>query len=107
VVTIGGQETALFLSRGAWLARALGADRLLRLKVIPISIALPWILNVGDLLGHIPLPAKITIEVLAPIDLREQFGQNPDVDEVYDHILGQMQITMNALAAERTFPVLG
>ena len=27
--------------------------------------SLPWILNVGDLLGHLPLPAKITIEVAA------------------------------------------
>ena len=39
-------------------------DRLARLKVLPISIAIPWGLNVGDMLGHIPLPAKITIETL-------------------------------------------
>ena len=107
VVTIGGQETALFLSRGAWLARALGADRLLRLKVIPISIALPWIVNVGDLLGHIPLPAKITIEVLPPIDLREQFGSEPDPDEAYDYVTRLMQETLDGLAAERRLPVLG
>ncbi|MGH2953608.1 MAG: 1-acyl-sn-glycerol-3-phosphate acyltransferase [Solirubrobacterales bacterium] len=107
VVTIGGQETALFLSRGAWLARALRADRLLRLKVIPISIALPWILNVGDLLGHIPLPAKITIEVLAPIDLRAQFGDEPDPDEAYDHVTRVMQEALDGLAAERRFPVIG
>ncbi len=30
VVTVGGQETALFLSRGDWLARLLRLDRLLR-----------------------------------------------------------------------------
>ena len=46
-----------------------------RLKVLPISIALPWGLNVGDMLGRIPLPAKITIQVLEPIDLREEFGE--------------------------------
>ena len=40
-----------------------------RLKVLPISLALPWGLNVGDMLGHIPLPAKITIQVLDPIDV--------------------------------------
>ena len=39
-------------------------DRLFRLKVLPISLALPWGLNVGDMLGHFPLPAKITIQVL-------------------------------------------
>jgi 1-acyl-sn-glycerol-3-phosphate acyltransferase len=107
VVTIGGQETALFLSRGAWLAKLTGADRYLRLKVLPISLALPWILNVGDLLGHIPLPAKITIEVGQPINLREQFGPEPDIDEVYAYVTGLMQDTLDGLAAERRFPVIG
>src|SRR3954452_7567587 len=50
VVTIGGQETALFLSRGTWLAKLTGVDRMFRLKVLPISIALPWIINVGDMM---------------------------------------------------------
>jgi 1-acyl-sn-glycerol-3-phosphate acyltransferase len=107
IVSVGGQETALFLSRGEWLARALALDRLFRLKVLPISIALPWGLNVGDMLGHIPLPAKITIETLPPIDLRAEFGRHPDLDEVYDHIVRIMQDTLDALAAERRLPVLG
>jgi 1-acyl-sn-glycerol-3-phosphate acyltransferase len=107
VVSVGGQETALFLSRGAGLAKALGLDRLLRLKALPISIAAPWGLNVGDLMGHIPLPAKITTEVLPPIDLRRQFGPDPDVDEVYDQVTRQMQEALDALAAERRFPVIG
>ena len=107
VVSIGGQETALFLSRGERLARLLALDRLFRLKVLPISIGLPWGLNVGDMLGHIPLPAKITIETLPPIDLRAEFGPDPDLDEVYDHLIGLMQDTLDALAAERRFPVIG
>jgi 1-acyl-sn-glycerol-3-phosphate acyltransferase len=107
VVSIGGQETAMFLSHGGRLARALRVDRALRLKVIPISLALPWGVNVGDLLGHIPLPAKITVEVLAPIDLRAQFGERPDVDEVYDHVTTLMQETLETLAAERRLPVIG
>jgi 1-acyl-sn-glycerol-3-phosphate acyltransferase len=107
VVTVGGQETALFLSRGAWLAKLTGVDRYLRLKVLPISLSLPWILNVGDLLGHLPLPAKITIEVGQPIDLRGQFGPEPDVEEVYEHITRVMQETLDGLAAERRFPVIG
>jgi 1-acyl-sn-glycerol-3-phosphate acyltransferase len=107
VVSIGGQETALFLSRGERLARVLFLDRLLRLKVLPISLALPWGLNVGDMLGHIPLPAKITIETLPAIDLREEFGPDPDVDEVYDHLIRMMQDTLDALASERRLPVLG
>jgi len=78
-----------------------------RLKVLPISIALPWGLNVGDMLTHIPLPAKITVEALPAIDLRRRFGDNPDVDEVYEHIVGTMQEALTRLAGERRLPVLG
>src|SRR4051794_38481805 len=107
VVAIGGQETALFLSRGEHLARGFGLDRPFRLKVLPLSLALPWGLNVGDMLGPLPLPAKITVEALPPIHLREEFGPDPDVDEVYAHVLRTMQDTLDALAAERRFPVIG
>ena len=110
VVAIGGQETALFLSRGEGLSRLLKLDRLFRLKVLPISIAAPWGLNVGDMLGHVPLPAKITIEVLPAIDLREQFGAGGaeiDVDEIYEHVTATMQETLDALAAERRLPIIG
>jgi 1-acyl-sn-glycerol-3-phosphate acyltransferase len=107
VVSIGGQETALFLTRGEGLARLLALDRLFRLKVLPISLALPWGLNVGDMLGHLPLPAKITIETLPPINLRDEFGPDPDPAEVYDHLTRVMQDTLDALAAERRLPVLG
>ena len=107
VVSIGGQETALFLSRGERLARLLALDRMFRLKVLPISLAVPWGLNIGDMLGHLPLPAKITIETLPAIDLRAEFGPDPDVDEIYDHVQRLMQDTLDALAAERRFPVLG
>lgn len=107
VVAIGGQETSLFLSQGEGLAKLLRLDRLFRLKVLPISLALPWGINVGDFAGHIPLPAKITIETLPAIDLRAEFGDDPDRDEVYATITGAMQETLTALAAERRLPVLG
>jgi 1-acyl-sn-glycerol-3-phosphate acyltransferase len=107
VVAIGGQETALFLTRGERLAKLFALDRLFRLKVLPISIGLPWGLNIGDMFGHIPLPAKITVETLPPIDLRDEFGADPDLDEVYDHLIRLMQDTLDALAAERRLPVIG
>jgi 1-acyl-sn-glycerol-3-phosphate acyltransferase len=102
VVSVGGQETALFLSRGEGLARMLGLDRMFRLKVLPISLALPWVVNVGDMLGHIPLPAKITIQVLPSIDVSDM-----DVDDAYDEIIDRMQRTLSALQAERRLPVVG
>jgi 1-acyl-sn-glycerol-3-phosphate acyltransferase len=107
VVSIGGQETALFLTRGERLAKLFALDRLFRLKVLPISLALPWGLNIGDLAGHIPLPAKITVETLPAIDLRSEFGPDPDLDEIYHYIVRVMQDTLDALAAERRLPVIG
>ena len=107
VVAIGGQETALFLSRGERLARLLGLDKLFRLKVLPISLALPWGLNIGDMLGHLPLPAKITIQVLPPIDLREEFGPDPDLDEVYDDVVGRMQADARRARGRAPPPVIG
>ena len=107
VVSIGGQETALFLSRGQWLAKLLGIDRLLRLKVMPISITVPWGLTIGDFIPRIPLPAKITTQVLPPIDLRERFGSHPDVDGVADHVQQTMQRGLDALSAERRLPFVG
>jgi hypothetical protein len=107
VVSIGGQETALFLTRGEWLARLLRLDKLFRLKVLPVSLSIPWGLNVGDMMGHIPLPSKICIQVLPPINLRKEFGRNPDVDEIYDELTRRMQAALDSLAAERRLPVIG
>jgi 1-acyl-sn-glycerol-3-phosphate acyltransferase len=105
VVAIGGQETALFLSQGEWLSKLLQLDKLFRLKVLPISLAAPWGVNVGDFLGHLPLPSKIVVEVLPPIRPREEL--DGDVDEIHAHVTRLMQDTLDALAAERRFPVIG
>jgi hypothetical protein len=63
--------------------------------------------SLGDRFGHVPLPAKITLEALPPIDVRAEFGPRPDRSEVYDHVVRLMQETLDALAAERRLPVLG
>ncbi len=108
VVSIGGQESALFLSDGEDLARLLRLDRYLRLKVLPVSVTIPWGFGVLDnFLGHVPLPTKITVRVLEPYRLRERFGPDPDIDEVYDAVVTQMQSALDGLAAERSLPVVG
>lgn len=106
VVAIGGQETALFLGQGSDLARRLGLDRL-RLKVLPAQVAPPFGLTVLDLPARVPLPAKITVQVLDPIDLRQTLGDDADVDAAYELVTGRMQETLTELADERTLPVVG
>ena len=101
VASVGGQEAALFLSRGQWLAKLLMADKLLRLKSVPISLAFPWGLNISDLAGHIPLPTKISIEVQHPIDV------DGDDQAVHDKVMASLQSGVDRLAARRRFPVIG
>lgn len=104
VVADGGQETFLPLTDGRRLARALGLDRVGRLKVLPVSLALPWGLNIGDLMGHIPLPVKIRVEALEPIDVVERFGEGAASDEAYRYVTGRMQEALTALASEHVVP---
>jgi 1-acyl-sn-glycerol-3-phosphate acyltransferase len=104
VVAIGGQETALFLGQGRRISRLLGLDRTLRLKVFPVQIAPPAGVTLLDLPLRIPLPAKISIRVLEPIDLRERAE---DADGAYEVVTGTMQRTLHELAEARTLPVVG
>lgn len=107
VVSVGGQETALFMTRGERAARTLGLDRKARIKVLPVSLGPPFGVNVLDFPGRLPLPAKITLEVQEPLDLRARFGRDADPDEVYADVTATMQERLDDLAAERTLPVVG
>lgn len=107
VVAIGGQETALFVTRGGRAARVTGLARFARIKVLPVSIGPPFGLNLLDLPGRLPLPAKITIRVLPPVDVRARFGAGADPGDVYEQITGEMQETLDELDHERALPVVG
>ena len=107
VVAVGGQETALFLTRGQRAARLTGWAKLTRIKVLPVALAPPFGVSVLDLPPRLPLPAKVTIEVLPPIDLVKRFGPNPEHDDVYDDITGDMQAALSELQDERTLPIVG
>ena len=107
VVAIGGQETALFLGRGRRLARAMQLDRLLRLKVLPPVLGPPFGVTILDLPARVPLPSKIALSVLRPLDLRERLGPRPDVEEGYRLVTGTMQRTLTRLSNQRGLPVVG
>ena len=107
VVAIGGQETALFATRGERAAEVTGWARLTRIKVLPVAFAPPFGVTVLDLPGRIPLPSKITIEVRPAIDVTERFGPDPDHERVYEEITGEMQDTLSELQGERTLPIVG
>lgn len=104
IVADGGHDTFVVLNDGKWLAKLLRMDRLGRVKTVPIALALPWGITVGDWFGHIPFPAKIRLEVLEPIDLRERYGDELDEDAAYKLVTSRMQAGLSSLAAKRVLP---
>jgi 1-acyl-sn-glycerol-3-phosphate acyltransferase len=107
VVALGGQETGLFLGRGRRVAAALSLDRLARLKVLPPVLGPPFGVTVLDIPGRLPVPAKIAIRVMPPIDLRSELGRQRDVEQGYRLVTSRMQRTLTRLGHERMLPVLG
>jgi 1-acyl-sn-glycerol-3-phosphate acyltransferase len=107
VVAIGGQETALFATRGERAAKATGWAKLTRIKVLPVAFGPPFGATLLDLPGRLPLPAKIKVEVREPIDLVKRFGRQPEPEKVYEQITGEMQDRLSELQDERTLPIIG
>ena len=104
-VSIGGQETQLFLGRGTRIAKRLGLPKI-RTDILPLGVGFPFGVT-STIPANFPLPSKIVHEVLEPIHVVEQFGPNPDVDEVDAHVRAVMQSALDRLAKQRRFPVIG
>ncbi|MCS6911807.1 MAG: lysophospholipid acyltransferase family protein [Myxococcales bacterium] len=120
VVSVGAHETFFVLWRGAWLADRLGITRRFRADVFPIVAGLPFGIWLGAGIPHLPLPAKITMQVLPPIDLHAevtaQLGREPCAAELshpellrmcFERVRSAMQRELDRLYAERKFPILG
>lgn len=109
-ISIGGQESQLFLTRGKWLARALRLTKLerklFRTDILPITFGFPFGLSVLAPV-NMPLPTKIVTEVLPPINLAAKFGEAADVKRLDAHVRWVMQKGLKALAAQRHFPIIG
>lgn len=105
VVSIGGQEAQLFLTRGEWIGRHSPLRRLMRTDLFPIGFGFPFGLVPAPL--NLPLPTKITTRVLAPIDVEAEFGPDPDVAEVDRVVRARMESALAQLRRRRRLPVLG
>lgn len=110
MVFIGGQESQLYLSRGRWLSRALRLTKferkLGRTDILPITFGFPFGLSVL-LPVNMPLPTKIVAQMLPPIDIAAEFGDEPDADRVDVHVRAVMQTALARLARKRRLPIVG
>jgi 1-acyl-sn-glycerol-3-phosphate acyltransferase len=108
VVAHGAHHSVIVLTRGERIARALGLDRV-RVKVMPFLAGVPF--GVAPVvLPPLPLPTKVTVDFLDPLDWS---GDGPaaadDADLVrarYDEMTDVLQAGLDALAADRPHPLL-
>jgi 1-acyl-sn-glycerol-3-phosphate acyltransferase len=104
IVTAGAGESLLVLTDGERLARALRLDRILRVKALPVSLSVPWGLNVGvvGMLPYLPLPTKLHTRVLPAT----RSTADEDADGYADRIHTLMQDALTEMTANR-FPLIG
>lgn len=117
VVSAGSHETVVVLWDGKPLARALGLRKLVRsADVLPVQVGLPWGIWMLPLLPPLPLPAKITTEVLEPVEIAEVIGRRLRPEDAndpavlragFDAVLGSMRAALGRLYDERRWPVIG
>lgn len=107
VVGHGGHETLMVLSRGEKLAKLMKMDRI-RMSQYPILFQFPWGLSTA--VPGIPLPAKINVQFLEPLDWAHYGPEAADdqavLDRCYEEITDVMQATLTRLAQENPRPLL-
>jgi 1-acyl-sn-glycerol-3-phosphate acyltransferase len=105
VVTAGAHEMLIILDDLRWLPPLLGLDKLLRTRVWPISLVIPWGLVALPPLLYIPAPVRVLMELLPPIQF-DELGPDAANDETIvercaREVEGQMQAALTRLAEER------
>jgi 1-acyl-sn-glycerol-3-phosphate acyltransferase len=109
IATVGGADAMPVLIRGDKLSQFLRLDKILRLKVFPLAISLPWGIAPAAL-PQFPLPAKIRTRFMPAVEIDTDAARADDdeyVDRKYQEVQDSIQRGMNALARERALPVFG
>jgi 1-acyl-sn-glycerol-3-phosphate acyltransferase len=109
IATVGGADAMPVLIRGDRLSQTLRLDKLLRLKVFPVAVSLPWGIAPAAL-PQFPLPAKIRTRLMPAIELDhdpQRVDDDEYVDAKYHEVQSSIQSGMDALARKRALPLFG
>jgi len=117
VVSAGAHETVIVLSSGQKLAHKLRIPKIVRsADVLPLLAGFPWGVWAIPFLPQIPIPAKITTEVLPPINLSDELGRRLVPEDAHDEkivqagfdlVLERMRLALGKLYDERKYPFIG
>lgn len=108
VVSVGAHEIFYVLTDGGELARRLRLKELARVEVLPIILALPTGLVVSTFVPYFPVPSRVRVRLLPPIDLGlppEAADDESMVDRVTERVRSTMQAALDDLVAEGGFGV--
>jgi 1-acyl-sn-glycerol-3-phosphate acyltransferase len=109
IATVGGADAMPVLIRGDRLSKALRLDKILRLKVFPVAVSLPWGIAPAAL-PQLPLPAKIRTRFMPAVEIDHDPARADDddyIDQKYREVQDSIQHGMDALARKRAFPLFG
>lgn len=109
IATVGGSDAMPVLIRGDRMSRVLQLDKVLRLKVFPVAVSLPWGIAPAAL-PQIPLPAKIRTRLMPAVHVDHDPARVDDddyVEQKYREVQASIQRGMDALARKRAFPLFG
>lgn len=109
VAATGGPDTVIVLSEGRRVAKALGLKKLLRVEVLPITFGLPLGIF-QSVLPAIPMPAKLRLEILDPIEVDHDPERADDkryVKTKFRQVERRLQQGVDELAKRRSFPIFG
>lgn len=93
----GGHETLFIFSSGRKAAKALGLDKLLNVKVLPISYSVPWGISVGPLMPYIPFPIHIRIRFGEALDFNQFTPEDAENDAIVESCHRQLVTSMQSI----------
>ncbi|MEI8081513.1 MAG: 1-acyl-sn-glycerol-3-phosphate acyltransferase [Actinomycetes bacterium] len=104
IVTAGAGESLVVLASGRRLAKVLRLHELLRTDWAPVTVSIPWGLNVGlvGLVPYLPFPTALETVVLPRIDA----AITDDPSRLAQDVVERMQRALDAVVVDR-IPVVG
>jgi 1-acyl-sn-glycerol-3-phosphate acyltransferase len=127
IASVGAHESYVILHRGEELAEALGLKEKMRLHGLPItfrSIFFAWCVTTGIFTFFplliapfafvsifIPMPAKMTFQILPAIDVMgmmdPKISEEENIQKIYDYVIAELQRAVDEGYAQRKYPIIG
>lgn len=99
IVSTGGHDGVYIWKRGQSLAKTLQLHRFFRIDTFPLGLSFPCVLHIGPFIPFIPLPRKVILEILPPINVHELKGvdDHAKANDIVEHMQKAMDDNVKLL----------